>query len=256
MRNAIDIIIPVYNEGENIINVIEPLRCLVKTPFRILICYDYDEDNTLIALKEYQNAPLVDILLVKNQGAGVFGAVTTGIEHSSAPAVIIMPADDTFNAGIIDQMFHKFQEGCQIVAASRFIPGGCMEGCPWLKATLVRTAAFTLYYIARLPTRDPTSGFRLFSSKVLEQIEIESAEGWAFSLELLVKCHRRGWQIGEVPAKWFERTKGQSRFQVLKWVPLYLRWYFYALATTFLPSRLLKSRNSLRSPGSQPTINR
>lgn len=240
----LDIIIPVYNEGENIINVIEPLRCLVKTPFRILICYDQDEDNTLIALKEYQNAPLVNIVLVKNQGSGVFGAVTTGIEKSTAPAVIVMPADDTYNAGIIDQMFQKFTEGCEIVAASRFIPGGCMEGCPWLKATLVRTAAFTLYYFARLPTRDPTSGFRLFSRKVLEQIEIESPEGWAFSLELLVKCHRRGWKIGEVPAKWFERTKGKSRFQVFKWVPLYLRWYFYALATTFVPPRLLRSPTS------------
>ncbi len=234
MVSQLDIIIPVYNEGENIINVIEPLRCFVKTPFRILICYDHDEDNTLIALKEYKNAPLVNILLVKNHGSGVFGAVISGIEKTTAPAVIVMPADDTYNAGIIDQMFQKCKEGCDIVAASRFIPGGCMEGCPWLKATLVRAAAFTLYYIARLPTRDPTSGFRLFSRRVLEQIEIESAEGWAFSLELLVKCHRRGWKIGEVPALWFERTKGSSRFQVFKWLPLYLRWYFYALATTFI----------------------
>ncbi|HET8974079.1 MAG TPA: hypothetical protein VFN63_12425, partial [Pseudolabrys sp.] len=47
--------------------------------------------------------------------------------------------------------------------------------------------------------------------------------------ELLVKCHRLRWRIGEVPARWFERAHGASRFQVVKWLPDYLRWYRYAL---------------------------
>ncbi|MGA7935410.1 MAG: glycosyltransferase family 2 protein [Kovacikia sp.] len=234
---SLDILIPVYNEGENIIKVLESLRCSVKTPFRILICYDHETDNTLDALKGYVNAPMVKMDLVRNQGKGVFGAVMTGFRASNAPAVLIFPADDTYNAGILDQMFQKFQEGCEIVAASRFMPGGCMEGCPWLKATLVRTAAFTLYYLAGLPTHDSTNGFRLFSRRVLTELPIETAQGWAFSLELLVKAHRRGWKIGEVPALWFERTYGKSNFRVFKWVPVYLRWYFYAFATTYLHKR-------------------
>jgi dolichol-phosphate mannosyltransferase len=52
-----------------------------------------------------------------------------------------------------------------------------------------------------------------------------------------VKCHRLGWPIGEVPIEWYERTAGQSRFRVLKWLPKYLRWYFYAFATTWLGAR-------------------
>jgi hypothetical protein len=48
-----------------------------------------------------------------------------------------------------------------------------------------------------------------------------------------VKAHRLGWPIAEVPAQWFERQHGQSRFRVLRWIPAYLRWYFYALATRF-----------------------
>ncbi|UBF28446.1 glycosyltransferase family 2 protein [Kovacikia minuta CCNUW1] len=233
----LDILIPVYNEGENIIKVLESIRCSVKTPFQILICYDRETDNTLDALRTYVNAPLMKISLVKNRSQGVLGAVMTGVEESTAPAVLVFAADDTYNAGILDQMFQKFQEGCEIVVASRFIPGGCMEGCPWLKATLVRSAAFTLYHLAGLPTRDATNGFRLFSRRVLEQIKIETPEGWAFSLELLVKAHRRGWKIGEVPALWFERTAGKSKFRVFKWVPIYLRWYFYAFATTYLGKR-------------------
>jgi glycosyltransferase involved in cell wall biosynthesis len=250
----LDILIPVYNEGENIIKVIESLRCSVKTPFRILICYDHDNDNTLEALRTYDrapaSAPAVRITLVKNRSRGVFGAIMTGFEASSAPAVLIFPADDTYNAGIVDQMFHQFQEGCEIVVASRFMPGGCMEGCPWLKATLVRTAAFTLYYLAGLPTHDPTNGFRLFSRQVIEQFPIETPQGWAFSLELLVKAHRCGWKISEVPALWFERTSGKSNFQVFKWVPIYLRWYFYAFATTFLHKRSF-SENRRQKAGSR-----
>lgn len=228
---CLDIVIPVYNEKENIIEVLDSLRISVKTPYRIFICYDHDEDTTLEALNHYEHSGSINLILVKNKGTGVLGAVQSGFAATSAQAVLVFPADDTFNAGIIDSMVQAYENGCEIVAASRFIPGGCMERCPWLKAVLVRTAAFLLYYLARIPTRDPTSGFRLFSRRVLEQFKIESQEGWSFSLELLVKCHRQGWQVGEVPAKWYDRTKGVSRFRVLRWLPLYLKWFFYAFET-------------------------
>ena len=99
---------------------------------------------------------------------------------------------------------------------------------------LVRSAAFALHRIARVPTFDPTSGFRLFSRRVVERIAIESNEGFCYSIELLVKVHRLGWRVGEVPAAWFERKHGASRFKVLQWLPAYLRWFFYPFATTFL----------------------
>ena len=65
-----------------------------------------------------------------------------------------------------------------------------MVGCPWLKAVLVRAANFTLYHLARLPTHDASNGFRLFSRRVIDEIEIESERGFCYSIELLVKCHR------------------------------------------------------------------
>ena len=229
----LDIVIPVYNEGENIIGVMDALKISVKTPFRVLICYDRDDDNTLDALRSYHD-PGFEIVTVKNQGKGAHGAVVTGFEKSSAEAVLVFPADDTYNADIIDPMFAKFREGCDIVAASRFMPGGCMEGAPWLKDILVRASAFTLYHLARLPIHDASNGFRLFSRRMLNDTEIESSEGFVYSIELLVKCHRRGWSIGEVPAKWYERTSGKSRFRLVNWVPSYLKWYFYAFATSWL----------------------
>lgn len=112
-----------------------------------------------------------------------------------------------------------------------------MRGCPWIKALLVRTTAFTLHYFAGIPTHDGTNGFRMFSRRLLDQVRIESSEGFTYSLELLVKCHRLGWKIGEVPATWNERTHGSSRFRVFHWAGAYLTWYFYAFGTTWLRRR-------------------
>ena len=226
----LDIIIPVYNEGEGILAVLDALKRDVRTPFRVLICYDRDDDTTLAALRRAPSFGF-EVRFVKNRYRGAHGAVVSGFEDSTAPAVLVFPGDDDYNAGRVDHMFDRFREGCEIVAASRFMPGGCMKGCPWLKALLVRSSAFVLFHAARVPTHDPSNGFRLFSRRVLTAIPIESTVGFTYSLELLAKCHRLGWKIGEVPVAWHERKRGASRFRVIKWAPHYLVWFFYCFAT-------------------------
>lgn len=229
----LDIIIPVYNEGGSIREVLDSFQRSVKSRFRVLLCYDHDGDNTLLAVRAYQNAEF-EIIPVKNRRSGAHGAIVTGFQASTAPAVLVMPADDTYNAGLIDLMVEQARQGCDIVAPSRFMKGGRMVGCPWLKAFFVRLSAFVLYHVARLPTYDASNGFRMFSRRVLDLIPIESSIGFTYSIELLVKCHRLGWRIEEMPALWFERKKGVSRFKVFKWLPGYLRWCGYAFVTTFL----------------------
>jgi glycosyltransferase involved in cell wall biosynthesis len=231
MPTELDIVIPVYNEGANIIGVLDSLRRHVKTPFRILICYDHDHDDTLVALRDY-SADGTELLFVKNRGRGALGAVLTGFEVSTAPAVLVLPADDDYNAPQLDQMVEQFRSGADIVIACRFMPGGAMVGCPWVKAVLVRATGFLLYRLARLPARDPTNGFRLFSRRVIDRIPVTSKVGFAYSLELLVKAHRLGWNVAEVPVHWFERKAGQSRFKVFKWAPQYLVWVCYAIETS------------------------
>jgi glycosyltransferase involved in cell wall biosynthesis len=227
----LDVVIPVYNEGRNIQSVLDSFKRHVKTQLHVLICYDRDDDDTLPVVRSYPQDSF-SISLVKNRGKGALGAVLTGFEESRAPAVLVYPADDDYNAPQMDPMMSRLREGCDIVSASRFISGGCMKDCPWLKAFLVRSSAIVLHYLARVPTRDPSNGLRMFSRRVLDAIPIESKAGFAFSIELLVKVHRLGWRVGEVPAQWIERRAGNSRFQVLQWVPQYLRWFAYAFATT------------------------
>jgi len=228
----LDILIPVYNEGANILSTLQALATHVQSRHRVLICYDFEEDNTLEAVRRHGGFPHLDF--VRNCGRGAHSAVVTGFQRSTAPFVLVYPADDDYNAKIVDRMLQKAREGNEIVCASRFIPGGSMVECPWLKAALIRLSAFTLYHFAGVPARDPSNGFRMFSRRLLERVQIESSRGFTYSIELLAKCHRLCWPMADVPAQWRERARGQSRFRVLRWIPAYLRWYFYIFATTLL----------------------
>jgi glycosyltransferase involved in cell wall biosynthesis len=238
LQKYIDIVIPVYNEGENILPLLESFERELHTPVRILICYDHDDDSTLPVLRAFHSR--FEIIPVKNEGRFAHGAVMTGFSFSDAPAVISYMADDDYNVGLIDKMVALFWQGNDVVCPSRFIPGGSMVGCRWQKAWLVRVVAFSLHYFGRLPVHDPTNAFRLFSRRLLEQVNIESNEGFTYSIELLAKCHRLGLKISEVPARWFERSKGASRFRIFQWVPAYLRWYSYIFETTYLRKRTVR----------------
>ena len=79
----------------------------------------------------------------------------------------------------------------------------------------MRTAAFTLYLFRRPANHDPTSGFRMFSRRVIDQIAIESDQGFCYSIELLVKVHRLGWRICEVPALWLSVSMARAGFGCL-----------------------------------------
>jgi dolichol-phosphate mannosyltransferase len=235
MTPELDIVIPVHNEGRNIVATLAALASSLSTPARVLICHDHPDDDTLPAIRgnPQSHAPL-PVELVRNRGRGPHSAVMAGFAASTAPFILMYPADDDYNAAALDRMVALARGGCDIVCASRFMPGGAMVGCPPLKAALVRAGNFTLHHLARLPTTDASNGFRLFSRRVIDRIAVESDQGFCYSIELLVKAHRLGWSIADVPVRWFERRHGESRFRVMKWLPAYLRWYAYAFATTFL----------------------
>lgn len=232
-KAELDIVMPVYNEGAGIVPVVRSLVEHVRTPFRLLICHDHDDDTTLAAIRDLGTAA-GNVEFVRNQGRGVLGAIVTGFGRSTAPAVLMMPADDDSNAPRLDEMVDLVRGGADIVCPSRFMGDGCMVGCPIVKATLVRLTAWFMYHVVGVPTHDPTNGFRLFSRRVVDRIPIETQAGFAYSLELLVKAQRLGWRIEERPVQWFERKVGRSRFRILTWAPSYLRWVRYALATRFL----------------------
>ena len=159
------------------------------------------------------------------------------MNFGNSDCVIVYPADDFLNYVIVDKMYKAYTDNYHIVVASRFMKGGSMKGCPLIKSILVRLASSTLYFLSSIPVRDASNGFRLFSRYLLNTVEIESNVGFAYSLELLSKCTRLKLNVKEIPAQWEERSVGSSRFKIIKWLPEYLRWYFYGLGTTWLKKK-------------------
>jgi hypothetical protein len=89
-------------------------------------------------------------------------------------------------------------------------------------------AGLTLHWFRGVPTHDATNAFKIYDRDMLRSFTIESQHGFELNLELTVKAFLAGYRIGEVPSCWTDRTAGTSRFQLWKWLPSYLKWYFYA----------------------------
>ena len=162
----LEIVIPIYNEGKNILKLFELFETSVKTKFRILLCYDLDSDDIFSFKNEFERFKF-DIVLVKNPSAGPCAAIKEGLYFGNSECVIVYPADDFLNINIIDKMYLSFKENNDIVVASRFMKGGSMKGCPMVKSILVRLASSSLYVLSSIPVREAINGFRLFSRKLI-----------------------------------------------------------------------------------------
>ena len=230
-NSEIDILIPVFNENETIIQTLKNIISSVKYNYKILICYDYNEDPSLnIIKKNFPENPRIEF--IKNFSKGFNNALISGLNKSTADAVIFFMADDHTNHKVINICVEKFKEGYQIVCPSRFIKEGKMIGNPFLKSFLTRLTSFFLFNFTSFPIKDSTNSFRLFPRKILDEVNIESKKGFTLSLELTAKAHRLGYKMIEIPTIWIERNKGKSRFKLFSFILPYTKWLFYIIKTS------------------------
>jgi len=230
MKYDLDIIVPVFREEGNISKTLQEISKISEINYRILVIYDFDEDPTLNEINQRFNKS--EVICLKNKYEGFNGAIKTGFENIQSKATLLYPADDHKNFNLISKMFNKFNEGYDIVCASRFIDGGSYEGAPLIKRLIVKFVSFTLTNFTSLPTKDATNGFRLFSKSIVEKFPIESKKGFTFSIELLAKAHRNNYKITELPERWPVRTSGKSKFSYYT-IPFYFKWYLYILMSAF-----------------------
>jgi len=230
------VVVPVYNEAANIAAFCRKALAELPVGYELLICYDFDQDNTLPALTALpadQKPPLVR--LVRNRlGKGARYAIEAGMCAAEAPVVMVTMADLSDDFPKVAEMVARAEGGADVVCASRYMRGGRQIGGPFIKGLLSRMAGLTLHWLAGLPTHDPTNSFKAYRREFLRRTPIESTAGFSLALELTVKAHFSGGRVEEVPATWHDRAAGKSRFKLLKWLPSYLRWFLYAL-TRFRP---------------------
>ncbi len=228
----LDIIIPVYNEDENIVKLLKLLDNEVICDFRVLICYDSESDKTLNYLKN-SNIIKNEMLLIKNPKQGPNLAIIEGIKSSKSKIILVYMADDFENIKLINHMVNLIEEGNDLVIPSRFITGGKMLGAVKIKEIVTRIGSHLVYFLARIPVKDSTNAFKMFSANAVNKIKFDSTMGFTFALELVAKAHFLKLKIIEIPSTWIEIKSRKSNFKMLKWIPYYIYWLLYSMVKNY-----------------------
>ena len=224
----LDIIIPVYNEDENIIRLLKVLEDEVVCNFRVLICYDSESDKTLKYVKN-RNVINKEILFIRNPKQGPNSAIIEGINSSKAEIILIYMADDFENIKLINNMINLVERGNELVIPSRFIAGGKMLGAKKIKKMITIIGSYLIYYLARIPFKDCTNAFKMFSASLKDKIKLDSTTGFTFALELTTKSYLSNFKIIEIPSVWIETKNRKTNFKIYKWLPYYIYWLLFSI---------------------------
>lgn len=225
----VSVVIPAYNEGEHIVPALDRIVESVTLPCEVLVVVDFPEDTTVPVVAEYARYEQPTFKTVVNDyGRGPAHAIRYGIHQASAPVVVVTMADGCDDPRQIDDLTRLVERGVVVAAASRYMPGGQQVGGPLLKSLLSRNAGRSLYWFARIGTRDATNSFKAYDRAFVEHVGIDSRDGFEIGLELTAKARRMRLPVAEIPTIWLDRQAGVSNFKIAQWLPKYLRWYRFA----------------------------
>ena len=228
-RPSLAIVVPVYEEGENIEKAIRLLEASVSTPHQVVIVYDHEDDNTLPVVKRLM-VEFPSVALMRNccgDGSGVVNAIKTGFYATQSDHVCLFTGDCTDQPDAIAPMYALALAGNDLVSGSRYSLGGRKYGGPWFQTKLSKWGNLLFRNLTGLPLADPTYSFKLYSRRLLDSIKIEGHGGWAISFELSIKAHLAGFRMAEVGTVWADRQLGESKFRLLPWLPAYLKWFLW-----------------------------
>jgi len=229
-ETSIQIVVPIYNEGDNVVRLADELRSAGVAFDSLRFVYDFDGDTTLPFIAQLRSKD-DRITADKNCfGRGVINALRWGFAHASDGPVIVVMGDNSDKLSIIPEMVALWENGATVVSPSRYMAGGEQHGGGFIKSGMSRIAGRSLK-IFGFPTADATNNFKLYDGAWLREQKIESVGGFEVALELCFKAFDQGKTIVELPTVWRDRTQGESRFKILAWTPKYLRWYFMILGS-------------------------
>jgi dolichol-phosphate mannosyltransferase len=215
--NKITVIVPTYNEAENLPKLVSALFSLPLPELDLLIVDDNSPDGTGQLAEELgkQYPGRIDVLHRPGK-LGLGRAYIAGFRHAlkqGAEAIFQMDADFSHPIEKIPEMVAAI-EGCDVVLGSRYVKGGSLdENWPFLRKALSAWGNFYARTILGLPIYDVTGGFRLWRREVLEGIPLErvKSNGYIFQVEMAYIARKLGFHFREVPIYFAERVRGKSK---------------------------------------------
>ena len=211
------VIIPTYNEKENIENIIRAVFGLEKV-FHILIIEDNSPDGTAVIVKELQKEFPDRLFMIERKGKlGLGTAYITGfkwaIEHKY-DYIFEMDADFSHNPNDLPKLYNACtQEGGDVAIGSRYISGVNVVNWPMGRVLMSYFASKYVRIITGLPVHDTTAGFKCYRRQVLETIGLDKIrfKGYAFQIEMKFTAYKCGFKIIEVPVIFINRELGTSK---------------------------------------------
>jgi dolichol-phosphate mannosyltransferase len=224
------VIIPTYNEEENIGKLIESIfQYLDDEKLEIIVVDDDSTDNTQQIVRNLRTKYNNVRLIVRTKERGLSTAVRRGAQEAHEGFVVVMDADFSHHPRFLSDMFAKLEEGYDVVVGSRYIAGGKVRGWPGSRIAVSKVATLLARTLLQLPVKDPVSGFvGCKSSRILAQ-SIEHAE-YKFLVETLAK--NRNLRVTEVPIVFQDRLWGESKLDqttILLYIQLVFRLFFYQI---------------------------
>ena len=211
------VIIPTYNERENIENIIRAVFGLEKT-FHILIIEDGSPDGTAAIVKTLQQEFPDRLFMIERKGKlGLGTAYITGfkwaLEHSYE-YIFEMDADFSHNPNDLPRLYEACAvRGGDVAIGSRYVSGVNVVNWPMGRVLMSYFASKYLRIVTGLPIHDTTAGFKCYRRQVLETIDLDHIrfKGYAFQIEMKFTAYKCGFKIIEVPVIFINRELGTSK---------------------------------------------
>ncbi len=215
MSDAI-VVIPTYNEIENIDAIIEAVFAQEKA-FHVLIVDDNSPDGTHKRVVELQEKYPTQLFLEKRKAkTGLGTAYIHGFRWAlerNYEYIFEMDADFSHNPEDLIRLFQACEEGADVAIGSRYVKGVNVVNWPMNRVLMSYFASKYVRFITGIPIHDTTAGFICYRRKVLEAIGLDNIRfvGYAFQIELKFKAWKLGFNIKEVSVIFTDRTKGVSK---------------------------------------------
>jgi dolichol-phosphate mannosyltransferase len=209
------VILPTYNEAENLESLVQAVRERLPDSRRILIVDDSSPDGTG-EIADRLAAALDDVAVLHRRAKeGIGPAYIAGFREAlagGAELVIQMDADFSHDPAHLPQLLRAAEES-DLVIGSRYVPGGGVTDWGPVRRFISRGGSAYARIILGIDVRDLTGGFKCLRREVLEGIELDSIDsrGYAFQVEVTYRAVRAGFQLVEIPIVFRDRHEGKSK---------------------------------------------
>ncbi len=212
---------PAYNEEEVLGRYVGAVVAVLQPGWELLVIDDGSADNTGdIADRLAATHPQVRVVHhPHNRGLGA--ALATGFAEAAGDVIVAMDADLSHSPAQIPELVTACAMA-DAAFASRFVPGGAMEGVPALRRWISRIGNLAFRLVFWSPVHDMTTGFRAYQADVARALTITSS-GFEAQLEVAVRLIQRRARIVEVPLRLRTRAAGMSKMRYLSLLPDYAR---------------------------------